>query len=182
MSAGKIDYLSRLETVSVFFFKILNGTTKAKLAIVPFLYCGGIVENYRYSSLELSSDTQMKYLFVFEFFASCSVLYCYCPKMKFAKGYVFTGVCLSMGSLSRGSLSGGLWSGGSLSRGVCLGGSLSRGTPTPRERPPAYNKEQAVRILLECILVSSDFISFCIELGLSLFDLINIERILTEYI
>ena len=55
------------------------------------------------------------------------------------EGYVFTGVCLSMGeSLSRGLCPGGLCPGGCF----CPGGSLSG-------RPPVW----AVRILLECILV-----------------------------
>ena len=68
-------------------------------------------------------------------------------------------------SLSRGSLSRG----GSLSRVevLCQGGSLSRGSLCPREslsrgslsgRPPLYGKEEAVRILLGCILV---LIFFC---------------------
>ena len=50
---------------------------------------------------------------------------------------------------------GGLWShfpsrraGGSLSRGVSL-----TETPWTENPPPKYSKEQAVRILLECILV-----------------------------
>ena len=42
MSVGKMDYLSRLQTLLVFL--ILIGLAKTKLAILPFLYCGEIVK------------------------------------------------------------------------------------------------------------------------------------------
>ena len=61
------------------------------------------------------------------------------PANEVCEGYVFTGVCLSTG--------GGSPSGGSLSRG----GGLCQGDPPDRD--PPYSNEQAVRILLECILV-----------------------------
>ena len=55
------------------------------------------------------------------------------------------------------SVQGGLCSGGSLSRGSLPGESLSRGS-LPGEslsgRHPMCGKERAVRILLECILVT----------------------------
>ena len=58
------------------------------------------MKNYRYSSLELSSDMQMKYLFVFDFpQLFCSVLLL--PANEACEGYVFTDVCLSRGSLVR---------------------------------------------------------------------------------
>ena len=82
---------------------------------------------------------------------------------------------LSRGSLSRGSLLGvsvyGSLSGGVCLRGLCPGGFLPRGSLSGglclgglcpggslcwvcvREPPPPYGNEQAVRILLECILV-----------------------------
>ena len=43
MSLGKIDYLSKLQTLSVFL--ILNGTAKTKLATLVFLYYEEIVKN-----------------------------------------------------------------------------------------------------------------------------------------
>ena len=43
MSLGKRDYLSRLQTLLLFFN--LNDTAKTKLAIISFLYCGEIVKN-----------------------------------------------------------------------------------------------------------------------------------------
>ena len=70
------------------------------------------------------------------------------PANEVCEGYVFTGVCLSTGgsrSLSRGvSIPGGE----SLSRGV-WGGSV--------RKTPLYGNERAVRILLECILVTNEF-------------------------
>ena len=93
--------------------------------------------------------------------------------------FVWGGLCPG-GSLSRGlgSLSGGLClegfcPGGSLSRGglcpgglclwdLCPGGSLSRGSLSRGlclgsllGRPSPYGNEQAVYILLECILVTT---------------------------
>ena len=54
------------------------------------------------------------------------------------------------GSLSRGvSVKGVSVQGGLCPGDLCPGGSLSTGAVLPR-----YGKEQAVRILLECILVS----------------------------
>ena len=54
------------------------------------------------------------------------------------------------GGLSGG---GGLCSGGFLSEGdLCPGGLLGR----PPDRDPPYGNEQAVRILLECILVMNE--------------------------
>ena len=86
------------------------------LQTLPFLYCGGIVKNYWYSSLELSSDTQMKYLFVFGFSELfCSVLLL--PANEVCEG----GLCL-----------GGLWSGGSLSRGVSVQVVFAQGGLCPR--------------------------------------------------
>ena len=53
-----------------------------------------------------------------------------------------------------GALSGGLCPGGSLSRGgLCLEGGLYPGGLCQEDPLPPYGKEQAVRILLECILV-----------------------------
>ena len=43
MSVGKMEYLSRLQTLLVLL--ILNGTAKTKLAILAFLCCGEIVKN-----------------------------------------------------------------------------------------------------------------------------------------
>ena len=57
------------------------------------------------------------------------------------------GWSLSEGFLSRGSLSRG--------EGLCPGGSLSIGV-SARETP-LYGNEQAVHILLECILVCNEF-------------------------
>ena len=61
---------------------------------------------------------------------------------KLRQGNIFTGVCQSFCSR------GGLCSGGvSVRGGLCLGGSLLG-------RTPPYSNERAVRILLECILVT----------------------------
>ena len=43
MLVGKRVYLPRLQTLLV--FVILNGMSKTKLAILPFLCCGEIVKN-----------------------------------------------------------------------------------------------------------------------------------------
>ena len=84
----------------------------------------------------------------------------YHPQTKFREGNVFTPVRDSVHG--GGSLSGGLCPGGvcvqgvsiqegSLSKGggLCPGGFLSGRPPSP------YSKEQALRILLECILVQN---------------------------
>ena len=59
---------------------------------------------------------------------------------------------MSLGGLCPGeSLSGGLCLGG-LCLGVSVQGALCQGDPADRD-PPTYGNEQAVRILLECILL-----------------------------
>ena len=62
-----------------------------------------------------------------------------CPSMHH-RSHDWGGLCLR-GSLSRG--------------GLCLGVSFEGVSvrETPRQRPPFYSNERAVRILLECILV-----------------------------
>ena len=62
-----------------------------------------------------------------------SPLICYCPQRS-CEGYVFTGVCLSMGG--------------------CLPQCMVGYTPPPGSRhPPRWPLLRTVRILLECILV-----------------------------
>ena len=85
------------------------------------------------------------------------------------RGSLYRGVSVQGGSLSRGSLSkGGLYPGGlcprgclsigvSVQGGLCLIGSLSRGGLLSGRPPPLSGKERAIRILLECILVSTCF-------------------------
>ena len=81
----------------------------------------------------------------------------YRPQTKLREGIVFTPVSQSF--CSQG------WGGGSLYgvtsylatwSHVPFRGSLSGGLPdrdTPGQRSPLYGKEQAIRILIECILV-----------------------------
>ena len=62
--------------------------------------------------------------------------------------------------VGEGSLSRGLCPGGFCLRGLCLGGSLSEGSLSVGglcHGDPPYGNEQAVRILLECILVDKCF-------------------------
>ena len=54
MSVVKRDYLSRLQTLFVFWS--LNGIAKMKLAILAFLHCGQIVKN--------SNETRLDYMMV----------------------------------------------------------------------------------------------------------------------
>ena len=73
----------------------------------------------------------------------------YRRQTKLRGGNVFTPVC---DSVHGGCLCPGVsLSGGSLSKGVSVEGVSVDGVSV-RETPP-YGKEQAVRILLECILV-----------------------------
>ena len=76
------------------------------------------------------------------------------PASEVCEGYVFTGVCLSTGGLSR-SLSGEgvLVRGGSLSGGVSGPEGVSVRERPPAERDPPTVNERAVRILLGCILL-----------------------------
>ena len=66
-------------------------------------------------------------------------------KVSLGQGNILIGVCLSTGGEGGVSIRCYLLS----RRGLCRGG-LSK------ETPPRYGKEQAVRILLECILVFND--------------------------
>ena len=87
-------------------------------------------------------------------------------------GLLSRGVTVQVGSLSRGSLSRGVFSVhwglcpggidlcpvGSLSRVSVQGESLSKGVSvreTPLDKGPLYGNERAIRILLEGILVST---------------------------
>ena len=86
-------------------------------------------------------------------------------------GGSLSGVLCPGGSLSRWSLSSGSLSGGLCPEGLCPGVSVQGGLcpgglcpgeffvrETPRQRPP-YGNERVVRIVLECILVTSIVIS-----------------------
>ena len=57
-----------------------------------------------------------------------------------------------------------VWPGRSLSRGVSVQGGLCQGDP------PAHSKQQAVRILLECILV---YLKYCMAHNMTIFFLIQ---------
>ena len=69
------------------------------------------------------------------------------PANEVCEGYVFTGVCLSMGVPVQGE--GGLVQGKSLSRWISLRGVSVGGGG----RGLCYGNVRAVRILLECIFV-----------------------------
>ena len=59
MLAGKVGYLSKLQTLLVFL--ILNGRAKMKLVILPFLCCGEIVKNSNvFDKNSLSTDEQQQ--------------------------------------------------------------------------------------------------------------------------
>ena len=82
-----------------------------------------------------------------------TVIYFYRSQTKLGQGNIFTPVCHSVHG--GGLLPGGACSwGGAWSRGYAPGGCLVQGLGGARWRPPGRLLLRAVRILLECILVT----------------------------